>query len=170
MYVDSVEGLNSVIEEARETCINKLSNVYSSIATKVFDIVNEANIKSCEYPTENEKKSIFLNNIKTFLIKAPVINKLDDMALDIHYSNTEEEKGRTVTLKGSDIPNIFTDNMNGYINRVYEFIDMCFTCTTDEKPTTIVFQKDEDLLSILYLSEKENIWKYNKIETFKAGE
>ena len=170
MYVDSVEGLNSVIEEARETCINKLSNVYSSIATKVFDIVNEVSIKSCEYPSENEKKAIFLNNIKTFLLKAPIINKLDDMALDIYYTNAEEENGRTVTLKGSDIPNIFTDNMNDYINRVYEFIDACFTCTSDENPTTIIFQKDEDLLTMLYLSEKENIWKYNKIETFKAGE
>ena len=170
MNLYSIEDPVIAIQEVRETHINKLSNVYSSIATKVFDIVNEANIKSCEYPSENEKKAVFLNNIKTFLIKAPVINKLDDMTLDIYYTNSEEEKGRTVTLKGSDIPNIFTDNMNGYINRVYDFIDACFTCTSDEKPTTIIFQKDEDLLTMLYLSEKENIWKYNKIETFKAGE
>ena len=39
-----------------------------------------------------------------------------------------------------------------------------------EDVTIIIFKSGEDIVSMLYYSETDDVWKYNKIETFKAGE
>lgn len=158
------------VRSMRIAKIEKLKVAYDSLASSSFDIVNRAGIKSYSGDTEARAKHLFLSKIKGFLARAPILQDTNLISADIQFtSKTDKEDVRVIHIDEKLLPNIFTSNPEIYIDEVYRFIELCMGDECEDV-TTVIFQSGEDIIAMLYYSQTDDIWKYNKIETFRAGE
>ena len=160
------------IEETRvmrSTKIDNLRIAYDSLASSTLDIVNKAGIKSYNDYDDYRAKHLFLSKIKGFLIKAPIYQDNNLIHADVQFtSKTDKSDTRIVNINEKLLPNIFTSDPELYIDEVYKFIEFCMSSDTEDV-TIIIFKSGEDIVSMLYYSETDDVWKYNKIQTFNAN-